>query len=192
MCWPCSRWMFYSNICRTRLNWASSSSGLLLLLPQGGAAVHPQGAGGAVRAVLPEVPGERPPGPGAGGRAAGPAAVPAREPGAQRPQPGAPPWGPNLQASPDVWRHRGVGRSPLQLLALSPPAPQPAAGLAVWRLRDVCASSPVAGRHGSRSPAPTAGTVFKHLPVETIRCSHLILSDYSLKMCLLLRKLGYI
>lgn len=34
---------------------------------QGGAAVHPEGTGGAVRAVLSEMPGERSPGPGPGG-----------------------------------------------------------------------------------------------------------------------------
>lgn len=38
---------------------------------------------------------------------------------------------------------------------------------------------------------PKAGTMFKHLPVKTIQCSHRILSDYFLKTCLLLRKLGH-
>lgn len=58
--------------------------------PQGGVAVGAAGAGGPLRAVLTEVPGECPPRPGTRGRAAGPTAVPTREPGAQRPQSGEP------------------------------------------------------------------------------------------------------
>ena len=56
---------------------------------QGGAVFVPAGDWGVVGAVFPEVPGKRPPGPGAGGREAGPQAVSEREPGAQRTQPGA-------------------------------------------------------------------------------------------------------
>lgn len=44
---------------------------------QGGAAVSAAGAGSPFRAVLPKVPGECTPSPGAGGRASGPAAMPA-------------------------------------------------------------------------------------------------------------------
>lgn len=49
----------------------------------------PAGDRGVVGAVFPEVPGKRPPGPGVGGREAGPQAVSEREPGAERTQPGA-------------------------------------------------------------------------------------------------------
>lgn len=49
----------------------------------------PAGDRGVVGAVFPEVPGERPPGPGSGGREAGPQAVSEGEPGAQCTQPGA-------------------------------------------------------------------------------------------------------
>lgn len=53
-----------------------------ITVSQGGTAVNPEGAGGAVGAVLSEVSGERPPGPG-------PQTVSEGEPGAQRTQPGA-------------------------------------------------------------------------------------------------------
>ena len=56
---------------------------------QGGALFVPAGDRGVVRAVFPEVPGKRPPGPGAGSREAGPQAMSEREPGAQCAQPGA-------------------------------------------------------------------------------------------------------
>lgn len=56
---------------------------------QGGAVFVPAGDRGVVGAVFPEVPGKRPPGPGVGGREAGPQAVSEREPGAERTQPGA-------------------------------------------------------------------------------------------------------
>lgn len=60
-----------------------------LVLLQGGAVFLPAGDRGVVGAVFPEVPGKRPPGPGSGGREAGPQAVSEREPGAERTQPGA-------------------------------------------------------------------------------------------------------
>lgn len=55
---------------------------------QGGVVLLPAGDRGVVRAVFTEVPGKRPPGPGAGSREAGPQAVSAREPGAECTQPG--------------------------------------------------------------------------------------------------------
>lgn len=55
---------------------------------QRGADLPPEGAPGSVAAVLPPLPGERTPGPGAGRREEGLVSVPAGEPGPQNQEPG--------------------------------------------------------------------------------------------------------
>lgn len=125
-------------------------------------------------AVLAEVPGERPPGPGPGSRRqAHYSSASAREPGLNAHNQVSLTGALLRRGSPQCPASPGCGQTSLLPLAASL---RLSFLVTVWL---------------GPKPTPRAGTVFKHLPVETIQCSHRILSDYSLKTCLLLRKLGH-